>query len=346
MKILNYAINSPDIEHVSILININKWMRRICVTSGQEAEIYFLTSSDFGSIVNNNDFPAFTLPSTNSLKPIGMSDNYKKIARQWIWNSINLISPDILIVDSFPNGFFNEIEEQPNSKKIFIYQTTENDILNDKDFQKSLTMYDKIIIESECTLENYKTFNAVIQFNKNHVYQTATEILKGNIDDNIIEHVEPFIPEDFFHTLHELNISENIALRTINILDSNFHNIIKLNQSLEFVSSYFDFDDDIKNKFQQLNSKLYNDFIDYPLNNLALMFLRYVKSKDIDYNIGNNFLECYIKTNETASKSIQVLLMDVINYLSLLLNKNQNINDQLLKYISEINNQSTNKIRF
>jgi len=346
MKILNYAINSSDVEHVSRLININKWIRRICNLSGQEAGIYFLTSSDFGTVVHNNNFPVFTLPSTSSLNSIDTPNDYKKITEQWVWNSINLMSPDILIADTFKNGFFNEFEDLPNCKKIFIYQTTKDNPLNDTDFHKLLTMYDKIIIESEYTLENYNTPNSLIQFNKNNVYQTATEILKGNIDDNIIEHVEPFIPEDFFHTLNELNISENIALRTINILDSNFHNIIKLNQSLEFVSSYFDFDDDTKNKFQQLNSRLYNDFIDYPLNNLALMFLRYVKSKDIDYNIGNNFLECYIKTNETASKSIQVLLMDVINYLSLLLNKNQNINDQLLKYISEINNQPSNKIKF
>jgi hypothetical protein len=74
------------------------------------------------------------------------------------------------------------------------------------------------------------------------------------------------------------------------------------------------------------------------------MFLRYIQSKDIYYDIGNQFLECYIKTNDTSSKSIQVLLMEAINYLSLLLNRNENINDQLSKYISEINNQSDGEI--
>ena len=105
-----------------------------------------------------------------------------------------------------------------------------------------------------------------------------------------------------------------------------------------------DFDDDTKDKFLQLNNKLYNDFIDYPLNNLALMFLRYIKSKDINYNIGNQFLECYIKKNETPSKSIQVIIMDAINYLSLLLNRGENINDQLSKYISEINNLPVDEV--
>ena len=336
MKILNYTINSLDTEHVLRLININIWIRRISAASGQNAEIYFLTSSDFSSIVHDNDFPTFALPSMSSLKYIDMSINYKKIVKQWVWNSINLISPDILIVDTFPNGFFNELEEQLDSeyKKIFICRATEDNLLNDIDFQKSIAMYDKIITEDEYTIEDYNTSDS-----KSHAYKIAAEILQGKINDDTIEHVEYFITEGFFNSLNELNISEKIALRTINILDSNFHNIIKLNQSLDFVSSYFDFDDDTKNKFLQLNNRLYNDFIDYPLNNLALMFLRYIKSKDINYDIGNQFLECYIKTNDTSSKSIQVLLMEAINYLSLLLNRSENINDQLSKYIFETNNQ-------
>ena len=350
MKILNYAINSLNDERASKLININKWIYRISAASGQNAEIYFLTSSNFGSIIDQSGFPAFTLPSASSLKSIDMPEHYKKIAKQWVWNSINLISPEVMIVDTFPNGYFNEIETHSSCKKIFIYPALENNFLNDTNFQNTLNNYDRVIIENENRIKDYNIPDALSNRifksadSKNHTYQIAAEILKGKISDNIIEHIECFIPEDFFHSLSKLNISEQVALRTINILDSDFHSIIKLNQSLEFVSLYFDFDYDTKTKFLRLNNKLYNNFIDYPLNNLALMFLNYIKSKDIDYDIGNQFLEYYIKTNSTVSKSIQVILMEALNYLSLLLSKSENIDNQLLKYISEINSQSLDTI--
>ena len=33
----------------------------------------------------------------------------KWLAKQWVWNSVGIFAPDILVVDTFPNGSFHEL---------------------------------------------------------------------------------------------------------------------------------------------------------------------------------------------------------------------------------------------
>ena len=425
IKILNYAVNGLGLGHITRLISINRWIRRISGALGIDAEIFFLTSSECDTLAYHNGFAAFKIPSKNSLKDTGISaGNYRKIAKQWVWNSINLISPDILIVDTFPFGSFNELFDVMDFgfKKVFIYRAIRAAVAEENNFQKALLGYDKIITPVEFGLDDYvipdilservfktgeiisrntdelfskslareqlgipenamvcyvtaggggdgeaETFwNSIIEtlkeiediefiigagplykgkefrgsnihwlyrynaieyfnafdfaisaggynsvhellftkipailfpqlrhyddqerridnlqrdglclklstlnkdevlqkireirnpeilksikskllesFNVNYAFSSAAEILKGFINENDIEHIEKFIPGSFFLSLKESSIPEKTGLHTIKILDQNYHELNKLQNSLDSVAYYLDFD--------------------------------------------------------------------------------------------------------
>jgi len=125
IRILNYAVNGLGLGHITRLIAINRWIRRISLALGIKPEIFFLTSSECDTIAYQNNFSAFKIPSKNSIRDSGITQiEYRKIAKQWVWNSINLINPHILIVDTFPYGSFNELFDIMDFgfKKIFIYR--------------------------------------------------------------------------------------------------------------------------------------------------------------------------------------------------------------------------------
>jgi predicted glycosyltransferase len=523
LKILNYAVNGLGLGHITRLIAINRWIKRITGALGIETEIFFLTSSECDTIAYHNGFAAFKIPSKNSLKATGITPgSYRKIAKQWVWNSINLISPNILIVDTFPFGSFNELFDVMDFgfKKVFIYRAIRPDIAEDSNFQKALQGYDKIITPVEFGLDDYavseslservfKTgeiisrnsdellsrtdarerlglsnestvcyvtaggggdgevelfwkniieaieniediefvigagplykgkefrgknihwfyrynaiefynafdfaisaggYNSVHEllytkipaiffpqsrhyddqerridnlekdglcfklssldqgeilkkidelrkpeilsqiktkilsvFNKNYAFASAAEILTGFVDEDDMEHIENHIPGSYFLSLKEATISEKTGLKTIRVLDDNYHELKKLQNSLSAVSSYFDFDEEMRQRFSELNEKVYVDFMEYPLNNLALGFLKFIQKKEIDHKIGIRYLESFLKENHKPPKTIQDTLLEATAYIDLLLNKNQNINDALSGYIFENNNKS------
>jgi len=158
LRILNYAVNGLGLGHITRLVSINRWISRIAGALGVNAEILFLTSSECDTLVYQNGFAAFKIPSKNIIKESNISQfRYRKIAKQWIWNAINLCSPDIFIVDTFPYGSFNELYDVLDFgfKKIFIYRAIKKEIAGRADFQKVLHGYDKIIIPLENSLDYF-----------------------------------------------------------------------------------------------------------------------------------------------------------------------------------------------
>jgi len=518
IRILNYAVNGLGLGHITRLIAINRWIRRISLALGIRPEIFFLTSSECDTIAYQNNFSAFKIPSKNSIRDSGINQiEYRKIAKQWVWNSINLINPHILIVDTFPYGSFNELFDIMDFgfKKIFIYRAIKPQIAENNNFQKALIGYDKIIIPIEFPLEDYKfpetiservyrtkeimirdidelydrnesrnilginknnlacyvslggggdenaetffeniisiiknisdvefiigagplykgrefrannvhwfyRYNALEYFNafdfaissggynnvhellytnipsilyplsrfyddqerrintlekeniciklnsfeqdeiinkinllkdnefrkkikfnllnrsrKNFAFDAAKIILSDFINTDDLDHIENQIPGSYFLSLRKENIPEIIGLNAINILDNNYSEYKKLRASLKSCSEYFGFDENVKNYFTELNKKIYYDFIEYPLHSLSLGFLKFVKNKGIELNLSLKYLKIFIQNNFNAQKNIQEVLLEATNYINLLSNKNQNINDSISEYIFE-----------
>lgn len=149
IKILNYAVNGSGLGHVTRLIAINRWIDRLSIACGVEPEIYFLTTSEADSLVWRNGFASFKIPSKTSVKDSRIPiENYLRMARQWVWNALNLIQPDLLIVDTFPNGSFGELVNALDlaRHKAFIYREMKLDFSSRPAFQAMLPLYDQILV--------------------------------------------------------------------------------------------------------------------------------------------------------------------------------------------------------
>lgn len=161
LRIMNYAVNGIGLGHLSRLVAINRWVRRYTDVLGIDAELLFLTSSEADALCYHNGFPAFKIPSKTII-----SDNHafsgaraakfsrvqhRRLAKQWVWNSVGVFAPDILVVDTFPNGSFHELGSIADfgMKKVLISRAVRAEQAQKQDFRAALRMYDRIITTEE-----------------------------------------------------------------------------------------------------------------------------------------------------------------------------------------------------
>jgi predicted glycosyltransferase len=153
LRILNYAINGLGLGHLTRLIAINRQIRRLSTLLGSApAEITFLTSSEADNLAFAHHFATFKIPAKGIVASCGLdAARYRKISKQWVWNAINLISPDLLIVDTFPMGSFNELYDVLDfgQKNVFIYRAVRPEAANQPAFQSALRGYHQILLPQE-----------------------------------------------------------------------------------------------------------------------------------------------------------------------------------------------------
>ncbi|MDX1932970.1 MAG: glycosyltransferase [Capsulimonadales bacterium] len=153
LRILNYAINGLGLGHLTRLLAINRQLRRLsALLAPHPAEITFLTSSEADSLAFAHDFAAFKIPARGIVGSCGLDPaRYRKIGKQWVWNAINLIAPDILIVDTFPSGSFHELYDVLDfgQKNVFIYRAVRPEAALQPAFQTALRGYDRILLPAE-----------------------------------------------------------------------------------------------------------------------------------------------------------------------------------------------------
>lgn len=148
LRILCYAVNGLGLGHLTRLVAICRQVRRLAAVLQIPTEIVFLTSSEGDVLAALHGFATFKIPS-KTLAAAGALDphRHRKIARQWVWNAANLISPDLLLVDTFPSGSFNELPGilDLGTKNVFIYRGVRPEAAAQHAFQAALPLYDRIL---------------------------------------------------------------------------------------------------------------------------------------------------------------------------------------------------------
>ena len=149
LRIVNYAVNGSGAGHLTRLCAINRWLRRYTTVLGVPAEIYFLTSSEADSLLFHEQFASFKMPSKTIVGETGIDKlAYLALAKQWVWHSLSLIRPDLLVVDTFPRGSFGELLSALDlcRHKAFIHRPVKEEFASRPDFQSMLPLYDVILV--------------------------------------------------------------------------------------------------------------------------------------------------------------------------------------------------------
>lgn len=149
LRIVNYAVNGSGTGHLTRLVAVNRWLRRYAQALQLRAEIYFLTSSEADSLLFHEGFASFKMPSKTAVSDAGIDKlTYLAMAKQWVWHSLALLRPDLLVVDTFPSGSFGELLSALDlcRHKAFIHRPVKEEFASRPDFQAMLPLYDLIVV--------------------------------------------------------------------------------------------------------------------------------------------------------------------------------------------------------
>ena len=149
LSLVSYAVNGSGLGHVARQVAIHRWLRRYASFAGVATQHWFLTTSEADTWLWHEGFAAFKLPSKSVVEAAGVNKlAYLALAKQWIWHSLALLRPDLLIVDTFPNGSFQELLGALDlcKRRALVLRPVKPDIAQQAAFRAVAGLYDRVIV--------------------------------------------------------------------------------------------------------------------------------------------------------------------------------------------------------
>jgi UDP:flavonoid glycosyltransferase YjiC (YdhE family) len=143
-----YAVNGLGLGHVTRLLSIARAMRR----QAPGTEVLFLTSSEADNVIYREGFAAVKLPSKTIREQCGLSrSSYLKMVQTVTWNAISAFDPDVLVVDTFPTGSFEELLPvlRWRQRNVFVFREQREQAASSPLLQATLRLYDLVLIPHE-----------------------------------------------------------------------------------------------------------------------------------------------------------------------------------------------------
>jgi predicted glycosyltransferase len=149
LSVLSYAVNGSGLGHLTRLVAINRWIRRYGLLAGTRTQHWFLTTSEADSLLFAEGFASFKMPSKSVVEEAGISKvAYLALAKQWVWHSVGLLRPDVLLVDTFPNGSFGELLGVLDlcRTKVLVLRPVKEEVARRPSFKAVAGLYDRIVV--------------------------------------------------------------------------------------------------------------------------------------------------------------------------------------------------------
>lgn len=147
-RVVFYAVNGLGLGHVTRLLAIARALRRLA----PQAEILFITSSEADGVIYREGFAAIKLPSKTIREACGLrKTTYLKMAQSVTWNAIGAFDPDVLVVDTYPSGSFEELIPvlRWRQKNVFVFREQRRDSFQSELLAALLPLYDLLIVPHE-----------------------------------------------------------------------------------------------------------------------------------------------------------------------------------------------------
>ncbi len=151
-QVLLYAVNGTGSGHLTRLIAIARVLRKLIEEKQRKINIYVVTTSEAAKIAFIERFPTLKFPSIPVALEFGFSQEaHAQLGKRWIREAVNSLKPDLIVVDSFPDGFFNELPDLITTipKRVCVLRPSKNSYLQERDVFHKLAPYDLILVP-EC----------------------------------------------------------------------------------------------------------------------------------------------------------------------------------------------------
>ncbi|MDF1664724.1 MAG: hypothetical protein P1V97_23395 [Planctomycetota bacterium] len=150
VNLLFYAINGTGLGHLSRLLNIARAADSLLQLLDIPCQIQFLTTSEGSEIAGQ--YPVYKIPSKTVIHKKALSrSSYGAQAKLLISNVVAGIKPDILILDTVPEGSFKEFLFLKDYAKrtAFVYRHMLEERQLSETVQAHLSLYDLIMIPDD-----------------------------------------------------------------------------------------------------------------------------------------------------------------------------------------------------
>jgi predicted glycosyltransferase len=144
-RVVFYAVNGLGLGHVTRLLAIARAVRR----QAPSTEILFITSSEADGVIFREGFAAVKLPSKTIREACGLrKSTYLKMAQSITWTAIGSFDPDVLVVDTYPSGSFEELIPvlRWRQKNVFVFREQRRDNFQSALLAATLPLYDLLIV--------------------------------------------------------------------------------------------------------------------------------------------------------------------------------------------------------
>lgn len=145
MRAIFYAVNGLGVGHLTRLLAIARKLR----LQVRDAEILFLTSSEAAHLIYQEGFAAIKFPSKTIRMEVGLKKRtFLETCMPVTWNVISCFRPDVLVVDTFPQGSLQELIPvlHWSPKMVFVFRAQRPERVADPEFQQLLRYYDHLIV--------------------------------------------------------------------------------------------------------------------------------------------------------------------------------------------------------
>jgi len=144
-RLVFYAVNGLGLGHVTRLLAIARAVKRMA----RRAEILFITSSEADGVIYREGFAAVKLPSKTIREQCGLGKGtYLKMAQSVTWTTLSSFDPDVLIVDTYPSGSFEELLPvlRWKQRNVFVFREQRPQTYQSKLLTAVLPLYDRLIV--------------------------------------------------------------------------------------------------------------------------------------------------------------------------------------------------------
>ncbi len=147
LKILFYAINGTGLGHLQRLLSVARPLRDLVTAFGGRVDIQIVTTSDAPSVAW--DFPVYKLPSKSTVrKQGGPVEDFQRIARLTLIQLAASFRPDLLVLDTVPEGAFHELLVLRDHAVLTAFIDRRRDLKTavSKVHQSHLALYDLVLV--------------------------------------------------------------------------------------------------------------------------------------------------------------------------------------------------------
>lgn len=144
-RLAYYAVNGLGLGHVTRMLAVARAVHRLAPASEQ----LFLTSSEADHVIYREGFAAVKLPSKTIREACGLrKGSYLKLVQTVTWNTLAAFDPDVLVVDTFPTGSFEELLPvlRWRQKNVFIFREQRPEAAEAQWLQAALRLYDLVLV--------------------------------------------------------------------------------------------------------------------------------------------------------------------------------------------------------